>query len=215
MKHRKAKKVLEVLKKQYPNFCITLGRNSFEILISTMLSAQANDKQTIPASKELLKRYKSPQDLAMANAMDVERTIKRIGLYKTKARRVILASKILVEKYNGKVPSKMEELIKLPGVGRKTANIVLSKAFGKVEGIAVDTHVFRVSRRLGLSQGKTALAVERDLMDLYPQSEWCLINEIFIAHGRNTCKAKRPNCNICKIKAYCDFYKNNKPINQH
>ncbi|MEM4663142.1 MAG: endonuclease III [Candidatus Diapherotrites archaeon] len=207
MSDEKALKILNTLKKQYPNFEIILGKNSFEILIATMLSAQANDKQTIPAAKNLLRKYKKPQDLAKADLKDVEAIIRSVGLYKTKARRLITTARLIVDKHNGKVPETMQELMALPGVGRKTANIVVSKAFNKKEGIAVDTHVFRVSKRLGLSSGKTPAVVERDLMKLYPKSAWNIINELFIAHGRNTCRARDPRCESCILKSYCSFYK--------
>ncbi|MCX8189894.1 MAG: endonuclease III [Candidatus Diapherotrites archaeon] len=199
--------ILEKLKSEYPDFKIELGRNSFEILVSTILSAQANDKQTIPMAKKLLRRYKKPESLAIADICDIEHIIKSIGLYKTKAKRLVSVAKIIVERHKGRVPRTMKELLLLPGVGRKTANIVLTKAFGKIEGIAVDTHVFRVSKRLGLSLGKTPFAVEKDLMKIYPKNAWSTINELFIMHGRNRCKAKRPGCEHCCLKQYCNYYK--------
>ena len=197
--------ILSLLKKHYPNANIVLARNKFQLLIATILSAQTADKQTVAVAKKLFARYKNAEQLANAKQEDIERIIKSMGLYRIKAARIIACSKTLVKKYNGKVPGTMKELIELPGVGRKTANIVLGKGFGKQEGIAIDTHAFRISRRLGLSKGKTALAVERDLMKLLPKSEWTRFTDMLIFHGRNICKAQKPKCRECFLNKLCEF----------
>lgn len=198
-------RILSLLKRHYPDVNIMLAKNRFRLLIATILSAQTADKQTIAVAKKLFKRYKNAKQLANAKQKDVENIIKSIGLYRIKAKRIIACSKMLVEKYNGKVPDTMEELIKLPGVGRKTANIVLGKGFGKQEGIAIDTHAFRISRRLGLSKGKTAVAVEKDLMKILPKEEWTRFTDMLIFHGRNTCRAQKPKCGECFLSKLCEF----------
>ena len=205
MDRKKAMQILSLLKKHYPNANIMLARNKFQLLIATILSAQTADKQTVGVAKKLFARYKNAEQLANANRKDVEGIIKNIGLYRIKAARIIACSKMIVEKYNGKVPSTMKELIELPGVGRKTANIVLGKGFGKQEGIAIDTHAFRISRRLGLSKGKTALAVERDLMKLLPCNEWTRFTDMLIFHGRSICKAQKPKCKECFLSELCEW----------
>jgi endonuclease-3 len=201
----KAKRILALLKKHYPNANIVLARNKFQLLIATILSAQATDRRTITVAKKLFSRYKNARQLAEADRKDVENIIRSLGLYRIKAARIIACSKMIVEKYNGKVPSTMQELIKLPGVGRKTANIVLGKGFGKQEGIAIDTHAFRISRRLGLSKGRTTLAVEKDLMKLLPKEEWTRFTDMLIFHGRNTCRAQKPKCKECFLRKLCEF----------
>jgi len=201
----KAKRILQLLKKHYPNANIMLARNKFQLLIATILSAQAADKQTIVVAKKLFSHYKNAKQLANAKPEDVEDIIRSIGLYRIKAKRIIACSKMIVEKHNGKVPGTMKELIELPGVGRKTANIVLGKGFGRQEGIAIDTHAFRISRRLGLSKGKTALAVERDLMELLPKEKWTRFTDMLILHGRNVCKAQKPKCEECFLNELCEW----------
>lgn len=219
MKRKTSEKILALLRSHYPDAEIRLPKNRFRLLIGTILSAQSSDRQTIAVAKKLFARYKNAEELAKAKRSDVEAIIRGIGLYKMKAERIIKASRILVEKHAGKVPDSMNELLELPGVGRKTANIVLGKGFGKQEGIAVDTHVFRLSRRIGLSNAKTAGGVEKDLMKLFPKSEWTLLTDLLIAHGRNICKAQRPRCEECFLKKMCKWYhaqkafsKQNSPI---
>ncbi|MCD6478738.1 MAG: endonuclease III [Candidatus Diapherotrites archaeon] len=205
MNRAKALKILELLEKKYPNANIMLARDKFQLLIATVLSAQTADKQTIKVAKKLFQKYGTPEKLAGASLKKIESTIKEIGLYKIKAKRIKSIAKTINEHYNGKVPASMEELLKLPGVGRKTANIVLGKGFGKQEGIAIDTHAFRISRRLGLSKGKTALAVERDLMELLPKEKWTRFTDMLILHGRSICKAQKPKCEECFLNELCEW----------
>jgi len=205
MDKKRAMRIIALLKKKYPDAHIQLAKDRFQLLIATILSAQTTDRQTLTVAKKLFSRYKNAEKLASAEQKEVEEAIRSIGLYRIKAKRIIACSKIIVERHRGKVPDTMQELIKLPGVGRKTANIVLGKGFGKQEGIAIDTHAFRISRRLGLSTGKTALAVERDLMKLLPKSEWTRFTDLLIFHGRSTCKAQKPKCKECFLNELCEW----------
>jgi endonuclease-3 len=173
------------------------------MLVAVMLSAQCTDARVNLVTKTLFKKYKTTGDFAKANLRELEREIFSTGFYREKAKHIKEACKIILEKHGGRVPDTMQELLKLPGVGRKTANIVLSNAFGKMEGIPVDTHVFRVSRKLGLSKGKTPEAVERDLMNAFPRMEWEFASIALIFHGRKVCHARKPDCRGCVFKKAC------------
>jgi len=208
MRRKNIEQILKLLHRHYPDADILLPKNRFHLLVSTILSAQSRDKQTIAISKKLFKRYKSAEALSKAKQSDVEDIIRNIGLYKTKAKRIIEVSKIIA-KNHGRVPDSMEELLKLPGVGRKTANIVLGKGFGKSHGIAVDTHVFRISRRLGLSNASTSYGVEKDLMKQIPKNYWVKFTDLMIAHGRKLCRSKKPLCNKCFLAEICDYARTN------
>lgn len=207
MNRAKALKILELLEKHYPNANIRLARDKFQLLIATVLSAQTADKQTIKAAKKLFRKYATPKKLAEASLKDIESAIREIGLYKIKAKRIKAIAKIINERYKGEVPASMEELLKLPGVGRKTANIVLGKGFGIAEGIAIDTHVFRISKRLGLSNAKTPASMEKDLMRIIPKKYWISFTDMLIMHGRNICKAQSPRCNECFLENLCEWKK--------
>jgi len=200
-------RILDILAELYPEAKTALVySNAFELLIATMLSAQTTDRQVNAITKELFKRYRTPEDFANADPMELENYIKSCGLYRTKALNIINTCKILVEKYNSRVPDDIDELQKLPGVGRKTANVVVSNAFGK-PAIAVDTHVFRVTHRLGLAESTTVLGTEKELTACIPEKLWSQAHHWFIHHGRNVCKAKKPECEKCKLNLYCDYYK--------
>jgi endonuclease-3 len=175
------------------------------LLVATILSAQSTDAQVNRVTRRLFRKYRRLQDFAKADLEQLQRDIFEVGYYRQKARFVQAACRMLIDQFNGKVPHTMEELLQLPGVGRKTANIVLSRAFGVVEGIAVDTHVFRIARRLNLSAGRTPEKVERDLMDRLPRGSWSRINHLFITHGRQLCLARNPKCDLCPLKSLCPF----------
>ncbi|NLO77386.1 MAG: endonuclease III, partial [Methanomicrobiales archaeon] len=179
--------------------------NPFQILILTILSAQTTDRQVNQISAPLFQKYPDAYALSDATQKDVESIIHSTGFYRTKAKNIIATAKALVAQYDGKVPESMEALITLPGVGRKTANIVLNHAFGINVGIAVDTHVKRLSQKIGFSDAKEQDAIERDLMSLFDKTQWEFINYLLISHGRAVCTAKKPNCSICKIKDHCRF----------
>jgi len=181
----------------------------FSILIGTILSARTRDENTTKIVKLLFSKYKNPKQLANAKLKDVEKIIKPIGFYHVKAKRIINVAKIIDSKYNGKVPQNLEELVDLPGVGRKTANCVLVYAYDK-PAIPVDIHVHRISNRLGLVKTKTPEETETELMKKIPKKYWLEINDTFVMYGQNICKPITPLCDVCKIRNYCDYYKTTK-----
>jgi len=196
-------KILEILAKKYPEPRTALYFNSpFQLLVATMLSAQSTDKQVNKITEGLFSKYPTIYDFSSLTEDQLAEEIKGCGLYKTKSKNILETCKILLSCHNGRVPEKLEELIQLPGVGRKTANVVLSSAFGK-DAIAVDTHVFRVANRLGLATAKDVLNTEKELRKNIPQSLWSKAHHWFIFHGRDTCKARKPQCSLCELKEYC------------
>lgn len=185
VKRIRAQKILKILKKHYPDVKISLNySNNFELLIAVMLSAQTTDKAVNKVTPRLFKKYNSIKKFANANIKTLENDIKSIGLYKTKARNIKETAQIILSKFNGEVPKSMDELLTLPGVGRKTANIVLSHAYNTIEGIAVDTHVRRLAFGLKLTKEKSPEKIERDLMKLFEKKDWPLVTHLLIAHGR-------------------------------
>lgn len=180
----------------------------FQVLISTILSAQTTDRTVDAVAPTLFSRYPTPEALAGAIVEEVEAIIHSTGFFHTKACHIIGTARVLVSDFGGEVPRTMEELLTLPGVGRKTANIVLAHAFHVHEGIAVDTHVKRVARRIGLSDGTDPDRIERDLTGLYPRDLWGSINTVFITHGRTLCTARKPRCPECPVRKDCRFYRN-------
>ncbi|KXG42776.1 endonuclease III [Tepidibacillus infernus] len=202
-------KILETLANLYPEAkCELLFSNPFELLIATMLSAQATDKKVNQITPHLFKKYKKPEDFLHLTQKQLEEDIKEIGLYKTKAKNILETCRMLFEKYNGEVPKDREILESLPGVGRKTANVVLSNAFG-IPAIAVDTHVFRVSNRIGLAQSDKVLETEQQLMKRIPKKLWSDAHHWLIWHGRRVCTARNPKCNFCLVLPYCKYGKQN------
>lgn len=199
------KTVLDILEKTYPDATTELvHKNPYELLIATMLSAQTTDKQVNKVTPGLFERFPDAKALAEADISEIESLIKTCGFYKSKARNIKEACRIIVEEYGGRVPQTMEELTDLPGVGRKTANVVLSNAFG-VDAIAVDTHVFRVANRLGLAQSGDVRGTEDQLMDNIPREKWSRAHHWLIHHGRRICKARRPKCEECPLAEVCSF----------
>ena len=197
-------KILLLLKDNYPDAKIKLKfNNPFQLLISTILSAQCTDDQVNKVTINLYNKYKNPGDFAEANLEELEQDIRSTGFYRNKARNIKKTSQIIVEKFKGILPNSMEELLILPGVARKTANIVLSDGFGKVEGIAVDTHVIRLSRRLGLTEQNDRDKIEKDLMNIVPKEDWHIFAHLIQNHGRSVCKAKNPNCEKCFLNSLC------------
>jgi endonuclease-3 len=201
----RAEKIIKRLEKEYPEVKGTALHhdNALELLVATMLSAQATDEQINKITPALFKKYKTPKDYAKVPREELEQDIRSSGFYRRKADAIQTMAQTLVDEYDGKVPDTMEELVKLKGVARKTANIVLSGAFDKIEGIAVDTHVFRLSHRLGLSGEKNPEKVERDLMNLFPKSKWWAVNYMLITHGRRVCDAKKADCEHCVLTDLC------------
>lgn len=196
--------ILKRLKEHYPDARTALRFNTpLEILVATILSAQSTDKLVNIVTKRLFKKYKSAKDYMFADPTQLEQDIKSTGFFRNKAKAIIGSATILETEYGGKVPDTMEEILNLPGVARKTANVVLSEAYGVVDGIAVDTHVMRLSKRLGLSNEKSAEKIEKDLMGTYLKSDWYAVCNTLIYHGRNICKAKRPECGKCLLVDIC------------
>ncbi|KAA0002372.1 MAG: endonuclease III [Thermoplasmata archaeon] len=200
--------ILKRLKKAYPHVKGTALNysNALELLVATILSAQTTDERVNIVTANLFQKYRNPMDYANADLEELQNDIKSVNFYRNKAKYIKEACKIIVEKYGGKVPDSMEELVKLPGVSRKTANVVLSNAFRKDEGIVVDTHVIRLSRRLGLTNQKDRDKIEQDLMNKYPKEAWFDIANLLIAHGRKVCKARNPDCENCILKDICPYY---------
>ena len=205
MKKNNIKKVLEILYDTYPDAKCELNHSTaFQLLLSTILSAQATDKKVNEVTEKVFKKYKTAYDFAGLTQGELEVEIKEIGLYRNKSKNIISMSKTLINDYNGEVPSDREELMKLSGVGRKTANVVLSNAFN-IPAIAVDTHVFRVSNRIGLAKSSTVEKTEIELMNNIPKEQWGKAHHTLIFHGRRTCLARNPKCEICTVKDYCEF----------
>ncbi len=171
--------------------------------MATILSAQCTDKRVNLVTKELFEKYKNVSDYAKADVSELEKDIRSTGFFRNKAKNIINSAKMIVDKFDSKVPDTMEELITLPGVARKTANIVLTEAYGKVEGIAVDTHVLRLSLRLGITENIKPEKVETDLMKACPSKDWGKVSNLLITHGRNVCFARNPNCMECVVKKIC------------
>lgn len=203
------KMIIMMLEKEYNGMGCALNYNSpFELLVATMLSAQTTDVTVNKATNVLFEKYNKPEDFAAITTEELESYIKSCGFYKNKAKNIIEASKKIQEEYSGKVPDTLEELIKLPGVGRKTANVVLSNAFDK-DAIAVDTHVFRVSNRIGLANAKDAYKTEEQLMENIPKEYWSRAHHWLIWHGRKICTARKPKCDNCPIKSLCNYNSSN------
>ena len=199
----RVKKIFPILNKIYPDAKTALRfKNPLELLIATILSAQCTDVRVNMVTKDLFKKYKSAADWAKADIKEIESDIKSTGFYHNKAISIKGACAGIIEQFGGKVPDRMEELVALPGVGRKTANVVLGNAFGK-PAIACDTHVIRLSRRLGLSPNSDAVKLEFDLAEIVPEKNWTMFSHLLIFHGRNVCKARKPDCENCSISKYC------------
>lgn len=206
-------KITRILRDSYPRPKTDLKyKTPFQLLVATILSAQCTDERVNKITPLLFAKYPTIKDFAKANRGKLEKEIHSTGFYKNKAKSIIGASKIILENFRGKLPDNMKDLITLPGVARKTANVVLSSAFKEAEGIAVDTHVKRLSQRLGFSKEETAERIEKDLMHIIPGKDWLDISYLLINHGRKVCQARRPLCPECSIKHLCPsagkFFKN-------
>lgn len=202
----RVKKILPILKNTYPNAKISLNFSTpLELLIATILSAQCTDERVNKVTPDLFRKYSTAAKLAKVSQEELEKDIQSTGFFRNKAKSLRGMAAAILEKHGGKVPDTMEELTELPGVGRKTANVVLGNAFGKDIGIVVDTHVARLSARLGLTSHADPVKIEQDLMQVIPQSEWTHWAHLMIHHGRAICQARKPRCEECPIVAYCPF----------
>lgn len=201
--------ILKILAKEYSETKTALEfQNPFQLLVATILSAQTTDKQVNKITPKLFEQFPTPLHFAKAKIEEIEGLISSINFYKNKAKNIKLASEKIVKEFGGNVPQTMEELISLPGVARKTANVILNQAFGKNEGIVVDTHVKRVSQRLGLTKNTNPVKIEQDLMKIIPKHQWGSFAFRLVQHGRSVCKAKTPECSKCKLLKYCPTGKN-------
>lgn len=196
--------IIRVLGKEHPEATTALRhRNPLQLLVATILSAQCTDERVNMVTKDLFEKYRTAEDYANADAKEFEREIKSTGFFRNKTKSILGMAQALVERHGGEVPSAMDELTALPGVGRKTANVVLGNAFGIDEGIVVDTHVKRISNRLKLTNKSDPEKIERVLMKLVPKKHWTVFPHLLILHGRSVCKARAPQCEICPIRRYC------------
>ncbi|WP_294362514.1 endonuclease III [uncultured Clostridium sp.] len=204
---KRTKDILDILKEDYPDAKCELNHESpFQLLVATILSAQTTDKKVNEVTETLFRDYPDLDAFLTLSVEELEERIKQIGLYRSKAKNLIMMCNQLKEKFNGEVPRTMEEITSLAGAGRKTANVVLSNAFG-VPSIAVDTHVFRVSNRLVMADSDNVLEVEKQLQKELPKREWSLTHHLLIFHGRRCCIARNPKCEICNLTNYCKYYK--------
>ncbi len=200
----RVKPIIRLLRKSYPQARTALEfRNPLEILVATILAAQCTDKRVNMVTPDLFRKYPTAEAFARADRAELEREIRSTGFFRNKAKAIIGASRRIAEAYGGVVPDTMEELVTLPGVARKTANIVLAAGYGKAEGIAVDTHALRLSRRLGLSAFDDPVKVERDLLALVPRPDWLDFNSLLVEHGRAVCQARKPKCPECLLRKLC------------
>ena len=200
----RAREAMRRLGELYPHAHIALDYDDpWHLLVAVILSAQTTDVGVNKVTPKLFARFPRPEDLAAADVLEVEEIVKPTGFYHNKTKLIMASARMLLTEFGGRVPDTMADLMRLPGVARKTANIVIANAYGKVEGIAVDTHVFRLSHRLGLSEQKDPDKVERDLCALLPREDWYAVNYRFIDHGRAVCTAKRPACGACAVSDIC------------
>ncbi len=200
----RAREVIARLRQLYPDARCSLNFSTpLELLVATVLSAQCTDERVNAVTVALFKKYQSAADYAGARPEELEQDIKQTGFYRNKAKHIREAARLLVERYNGEVPKTMSELLTLPGVARKTANVVMGNAYGIVEGVVVDTHVGRLARRLGFTQSEDPVKVEQDLMALFPQEDWLPLSHLLIYHGRAICQARRPLCEECALADLC------------
>jgi len=200
----RAEKIIRLLKRAHPDaHCALNHSNAFELLVATILSAQCTDERVNIVTADLFRKYRKPEDYLKVPATELQQDIRTTGFFRNKTKSIQGACKMLVEEFGGEVPKTMEELLKLPGVARKTANVVLGVAYGIAEGIVVDTHVSRVSQRLRFTRNQGAGKIERDLMEIVPRKDWIDFAHLLIFHGRRVCKARRPLCEECVAEKLC------------
>ena len=197
-------KVIRLLKRAYPDAKCSLNHtNAFELLVATILSAQCTDARVNIVTQDLFRKYRKPEDYLNVSPKELQQDIRTTGFFRNKTTSIQGAAKVLHEQYGDEVPQTMDQLLELPGVARKTANVVLGNAFGISAGVVVDTHVTRLSHRLGFSEQKTAEKIERDLIAIVPKKEWVIFPHLMISHGRAVCKARNPLCDECVIEKLC------------
>lgn len=209
-KKEKVKKIIEILNQKFgkPKCALTYD-TPFELLVAVMLSAQCTDVRVNIVTGEMFKKYNTPEQFAAMPLSEIEELIKSTGFFRNKAKNIKLASQIILDRFHGEVPSGMDELISLPGVGRKTANVVRGEVWGIADGITVDTHVKRLTNLIGLVKNDDPVKIEQDLMKIVPKDEWIDFSHYLILQGRDVCIARRPRCNQCEIREYCTYGKKN------
>ncbi|MBZ5644428.1 MAG: endonuclease III [Acidobacteriia bacterium] len=201
---QRVRAILQKLDEAYPNVnCALVHENAFQLLIATILSAQCTDERVNKITKTLFAKYRTPRDFAVAHPAELEQDIRPTGFFRNKTKSILGASRKIVDEFGGEVPRTMEELLTLPGVARKTANVVLGTAFGIASGVVVDTHVTRLSERLGLSRETDAKKIEQDLIRVIPKEKWILFSHQVIWHGRKVCQARKPRCAECNLESLC------------
>ena len=201
---KRAAEIIKRLKREYPDaHCALNHKNAFELLVATILSAQCTDERVNIVTETLFRKYRTPQDYLDVAPEELERDIHSTGFFRNKAKSIQGASRKIVENFGGELPQTMEEMLTLNGVARKTANVVLGNAFGIASGVVVDTHVLRVSFRLGLTENVAPEKIEKDLIELIPQSDWIMFPHLIIFHGRKICQARKPKCEICVLADIC------------
>ena len=201
--------LIEILKCTYPDATCSLDFSSpFELVVAVMLSAQCTDERVNKTTPAIFANYRTPEDFANIDIGELETLIHPCGFYKNKAKNLKACAQKIVSNFNGIVPNTMEELITLPGIGRKSANVIMLDVFGIAEGIAVDTHAKRISNRIGLSKQSEPEKIEKDLLKIIPKEYLKDVNHLFVWHGRNICDSRKPQCDKCPVNKYCDFYKN-------
>ncbi len=199
--------IINKLKNKYPEAKCSLDfNNSYEMLIAVLLSAQCTDERVNKTTPKLFEKYNSPEKMLSLNNSELEKYISSINFFKVKANNILKLSKILVEEFNGIVPDNMEELMKLPGIGRKSANVIMLEAFNNPQGVAIDTHAKRISNRIGISNKEDPSEIEKDILLKLDKKDYYDANHLFVWHGRYTCKARKPECTNCPITDMCDFY---------
>lgn len=202
--------IINILKNFYPDATCSLNFSTpFELLVATILSAQCTDERVNKTTPSIFAIYSSPKDFAQIDLHTLETLIHSCGFYKNKAKNIKACAQKLLDDFDGIVPNNYKDLMSLPGVGRKTANVVMLEAFGIADGIAVDTHAKRISNLIGLSYEETPEKIEQDLLKIFPKEYLKDVNHLLVYHGRNTCIARKPNCNVCPIKNYCEYFKKN------
>ena len=213
MKKSDAIKFVEILKETYPDATCSLDfKTPFQMVVAVMLSAQCTDERVNKTTPALFERCKTIQDFANIDLKELEEIIHPCGFYKNKAKNIKLCAKQVLEKFNGIVPENMDDLQSLAGIGRKSANVVMLEAFNNPQGIAVDTHAKRISNLIGLSNESDPIKIEQDLIKIFPKEYLKDINHLFVWHGRNTCIARKPKCDLCSVKEFCKHYKNSNSI---
>ncbi|HXG91139.1 MAG TPA: endonuclease III [Blastocatellia bacterium] len=201
---QRARKIIARLRKEYPDAKCSLNfSNPLELLVATILSAQCTDERVNLVTADLFRKYRSAQDYLNVSQSELERDIHSTGFFRNKAKAIQGACRVIIEKYSGRVPDRLEDLLELPGVARKTANVVLGNAFGIASGVVVDTHVARLSKRLGLTENEQPEKIERDLIELVPKKDWIDFAHLMIYHGRKVCKARKPLCDACVVESFC------------